>query len=341
MAALNGKPITISIVVPVHQAAQTLLACVDSLLAQALSPHEIWLVENGSTDQTKALCEACERRDARIHFVSLEKVGVSRARNAGLQRSTGSHIAFVDADDTLPPQALKTLAREAGAYDWVLGSYCRVGDPTPTGHRGETPRALDAAQLAEYMLSHRMELLVGSVWGKLYRTDLAKQCAFPENISFAEDNLFNMAYATHIQRVLLLPDVVYYYAPQALSLASHIAPHWSAFSEIQEARLAYVRQYALRRGTARVYGCTLNMLLRALNEHAAAGERSEFFLLARRLRDDSALMEAVSSFDSESVLYGYAKLAAFLLQHGNIRLLYRLLHAWQRLKLQREEAIRT
>lgn len=341
MAAVNGKPITISVVVPVHQAGQTLLACVNSLLAQTFPPYEIWLIENGSADQSKALCEACERWDDRIHFLSLTKAGVSRARNAGLQRSTGSHIVFVDADDTLPPQAFNILAREAKAYDWVLGSYCRVGDSRPTGHGGENPRALDAAQLAEYMLSHRMELLVGSVWGKLYHTELAKQCAFPENISFAEDNIFNMAYAMHIQQALLLPDVVYYYAPQAQSLASHIAPHWSDFSDIQKARLAYVQRYAVRRGTARVYGCTFNMILRALNEQAAAGERSEFFLLAQRLQDDSALMEAVNSFDSESVLYGYAKLAAFLLQHGNIRLLYRLLYAWQRLKLQREEAIGT
>lgn len=327
-----SQPVRISVIVPVHNAEHTLDACVDSLLTQTCLPCEIWLIENGSADASAARCRAWEQRDARVRHISLSQTGVSRARNVGLEHASGTHITFVDADDTLPPQALAQLGSQADAADWVWGAYRRGQGGPVIRQDGDQLRRLAQADVAEYILSHRMELLVGSVWAKLYRADLARRCRFPEEIHFAEDNLFNLAYAALAQHTVLLPAVVYTYMPQPVSLASRILPHLGAISCIQEARLTYARSTKVRNGEARVYGCTVNMLLRALNEQAAIGSMRAFGAFADGLMGDEALRTAVAGHSSETVSYRYGTIASKLLRGHHYVSLYLLLRLKQKMK---------
>ena len=92
------KPM-VSIIVPVYNAAPYLNQCVDSLTKQTLKETEIILINDGSTDDSLAVCVALAATDDRIRLIDKLNGGVSEARNDGLRAATGEYVGFVDPDD--------------------------------------------------------------------------------------------------------------------------------------------------------------------------------------------------------------------------------------------------
>ena len=96
----------ISVIVPIHNGAQWLGQTLDSLFAQTYPNFEIVLVDDASTDNLREVLDSFH--DARLHVVHLKKnVGVSAARNHGIELAKGDFIAFCDADDLCQPQRLE------------------------------------------------------------------------------------------------------------------------------------------------------------------------------------------------------------------------------------------
>ena len=89
----------VSIIVPVYNAAPYLNQCVDSLTKQTLKETEIILINDGSTDDSLAVCVALAATDDRIRLIDKLNGGVSEARNDGLRAATGAYVGFVDPDD--------------------------------------------------------------------------------------------------------------------------------------------------------------------------------------------------------------------------------------------------
>ena len=99
-----NRPV-ISIIVPVYNVAPFLSRCLDSLVGQTYENLEIICVDDGSTDGSAAILDACAAKDSRIKVIHQENAGVSVARNRGLDAATGEFVTFVDADDWLEPDA--------------------------------------------------------------------------------------------------------------------------------------------------------------------------------------------------------------------------------------------
>lgn len=97
----------ISTIIPAYQSARDLPRVLEACSRQTLAPHEIIVVDDGSTDATPDVCRA---HAATIDYIRLENGGVARARNIGARRATGDLLLFLDADDILLPHALATLA---------------------------------------------------------------------------------------------------------------------------------------------------------------------------------------------------------------------------------------
>ncbi len=100
--------IRFSVIIPAWNAERTIVSSVESCLNQSLPAQEIIVVDDGSTDGTKALLDA--HFGDRISIVSQKNSGPSAARNKGISIATGTHIAFQDADDIWHPQKLEILA---------------------------------------------------------------------------------------------------------------------------------------------------------------------------------------------------------------------------------------
>ena len=103
----------ISVIVPVYNAEKWLRDALASLQAQTYTDFEAILVDDGSTDGSTEICRGVCERDGRFRLLMQENAGVSAARNAGIDAACGEWIAFMDADDVMPPDSLDVMAEHA------------------------------------------------------------------------------------------------------------------------------------------------------------------------------------------------------------------------------------
>ena len=125
----------ISVIVPVYKAEAFLKKCTDSILSQSHREIELLLIDDGSPDNSGALCDAIAAEDTRVRVFHKENGGVSSARNLGLAHATGDYIAFVDSDDWLEPDTFSLLLSaltENDADSAGCGNY-NVSDSGITG----------------------------------------------------------------------------------------------------------------------------------------------------------------------------------------------------------------
>lgn len=92
---------SISVIIPCYRAAATLRRAVDSALTGAPADLEVLLVDDGSPDDTGALCDELAAADPRVRALHRENGGAGAARNTGLDTAHGDWVLFLDADDAL------------------------------------------------------------------------------------------------------------------------------------------------------------------------------------------------------------------------------------------------
>ena len=90
---------SISVIVPVYNTENYLPRCLDSLLNQTFLDFEILLIDDGSTDNSLAVCRQYAAKDSRVKVIKTKHVGVSAVRNLGLDNAKGKYIMFCDSDD--------------------------------------------------------------------------------------------------------------------------------------------------------------------------------------------------------------------------------------------------
>src|SRR5918994_2658862 len=98
----TGLPL-VSVVIPTYNRWPMIGEAVQSVLAQTFEPFELIVVDDGSTDSTVS---SLSQRDSRLKIVTQPRAGVSAARNAGVVKSQGKYIAFLDSDDLWLPAKL-------------------------------------------------------------------------------------------------------------------------------------------------------------------------------------------------------------------------------------------
>ena len=124
----------ITVIVPVYKVEQYLHKCVDSILSQSFRDFDLVLVDDGSPDSCPAICDEYAAKDRRVKVIHKQNGGLSDARNAGIdwamEHSDSEWLAFVDSDDYIHPDYLKSLfntAQEESA-DLVICDFARVND---------------------------------------------------------------------------------------------------------------------------------------------------------------------------------------------------------------------
>lgn len=123
----------VSVLVPAHNAAQTLSVTLGSLAQQTFDGWEAVVVDDGSSDETASIAEAAAAADPRIRVVHRQNGGVSAARNTAIEHARGDLIAFLDADDWLAPEAFELLVGELRARPDLDGVHCGWIRVTATG----------------------------------------------------------------------------------------------------------------------------------------------------------------------------------------------------------------
>ena len=114
---VKNNEILVSIIVPVYNAKKYLSNTLESILKQSYKNLEIILVNDGSTDNSKEICEHYAKIDSRIILLNKINGGVSSARNYGLEVAKGDYVSFIDSDDYLTVDMIETLVKDVQNTD--------------------------------------------------------------------------------------------------------------------------------------------------------------------------------------------------------------------------------
>ncbi len=164
----------ISIILPVYNGEQLIERCIESILKQTYKNFELIIVNDGSTDKTLEKIQKYE--DERIRIINQSQQGTGQARNAGLKEVLGDYVCFIDSDDTVDENFLKTM------YELIKQNNAQVVAFSYKENK-DIVHNLNKEQGLKYLIS-LPEKIPMSVCGKLFTRKSI------ENIQFDKVNHF-------------------------------------------------------------------------------------------------------------------------------------------------------
>ena len=206
----------VSVVIPVYNLAHKIRASMDSVLSQGYKNIEIILVNDGSKDDSLAVCEEYARKDPRVKVISQANAGPGAARNAGMKVFKGKYVCFVDSDDLMTDGALKRMLDMVAKDDSdLLIAHFNILMNNQSYDRGyiKEDRLLNRKEFL-HELSHRPgSYYYSALWNKLYVGDIIRKhhLFFDDTYAWGEDFEFNMRYYHYVNSVSFLKDAVYNY----------------------------------------------------------------------------------------------------------------------------------
>jgi len=182
----------LSVIVPVFNKADYFDMCVESILMQTFKDFELILVNDGSTDESGMKCESYRDRYPGIKVIHQENMGVSAARNAGINISTGEFLGFVDGDDTIEPDMYEILIHNALSNGSDV-SVCSMNKVRP----GKNKRTVNSGRIEIYDKDQGLSAMLAgdldmSANNKIFRAEVIRNFNLRFEGRFKEDFLFNV-----------------------------------------------------------------------------------------------------------------------------------------------------
>lgn len=186
----------VSIIIPCYNYGWLLPETLDSVLAQTYPHWECLIIDDGSTDNSRAVGEEYQVRDARFRYIYQENKGMSAARNHGIREARGTYLQFLDSDDLLAPgklQAQVALLESHPEVDLVYGDmrYFRHGAPdvlSRSGNMQDEAWVHGVQGQGEELLNALLEGNIMVSNAPLLRTELLEKVGvFAEELRWVED----------------------------------------------------------------------------------------------------------------------------------------------------------
>ncbi|MBR0537000.1 MAG: glycosyltransferase family 2 protein [Clostridia bacterium] len=235
---MSERP-TVSVILPVYNAENTLPDALDALLGQKGVSLEVLAVNDASTDGSRAILSAAAARDDRLKVLDTpENLGAGAARNLALAYACGEYLYYADADDQLYPGSLRALVTAADGADVTvcgyrhercagnaeIGSTESPGGPAlfeGDGTRGDLICELDRRRCFAY------------VWNKLYRREAVQGIRFGTT-RISEDLTYNCRVFCAVGSVRLFPGALYLYRTGGSdSLTGRVAADGMALTDLR------------------------------------------------------------------------------------------------------------
>ncbi|TFQ19176.1 glycosyltransferase family 2 protein, partial [Escherichia coli] len=107
----------VSVIIPAYNAEKFIGRALDSVIKQTWPSVEIVIIDDGSSDNTAAVCREYMSSHDHIRYIRKQNGGVSSARNEGIKAASGCYICFLDSDDTYEPDFIRTLVSKVTQDD--------------------------------------------------------------------------------------------------------------------------------------------------------------------------------------------------------------------------------
>lgn len=203
----------VSVIVPVYNAKESLSKCVESILSQSFTNFELILIDDGSTDESRNICDDYAIKDTRIVTFHKSNGGVSSARNKGLDLAQGEFVTFIDSDDYVCASFLDSLLVCEKA-DFVIGGYISIErEGTNIPFPLKTYYLIDALSIGLFLQKNLSSFFLRVPWGKLFKRQMIEKfnIRFDERLYFGEDTIFIQTYLLNVKSIACVKDTYYMY----------------------------------------------------------------------------------------------------------------------------------
>lgn len=230
----ENKP-KISVVIPVYNTQEYLRQCVDSILGQGFADMEIILVDDGSTDDSPAICDEYAGADSRIRVIHKENGGLGYARNSGLEAACGEYVNFIDSDDWWSAGQLTKILEylDSEKPDILDFAFARNYDgdekpqlfsPAPVRFGPDDMPYVAASLITAVNHNGRSIKMATSMCFGFYRRSLLTHRFASERKVISEDMLFKVEMTLKAKSYVYVPIVMYQYRMRAGSLTHTFRP---------------------------------------------------------------------------------------------------------------------
>lgn len=206
----------ISVIVPVYNVEKYLEECLDSIQNQTYSNIEIILVNDGSTDNSKEICEKYCKQDSRFKLINQTNQGQSVARNNGIAASTGEFIVFVDSDDIIRRNYLEKLMQYMTEEVDIVESKFTIQKNEFFNENNKAITVIFEGDSKEAVKAVPKHVLSVNPVTKLYRRSIVEAVPYLEGYIF-EDIYSGVGVLKYIRRIIKLDYVGYYYRQHGTS----------------------------------------------------------------------------------------------------------------------------
>lgn len=206
----------VSIVIPVYNVQNYIRRCLDSVLQQTYLNLEIIIVNDGSTDNSYAICQEYVQKDNRIQLIHKKNEGVAVARNTGLDKAIGKYIYFCDPDDWVDERLIEEnleLAKGTNADIVLFGFYVHLNNNIDrVCYNKAVINSRDKFKALFYDVFLKVKYGNGFVWNKLYSKKFLDKYGFRfEKLMIQQDEVFNMQLYPRINTIVISDKPYYHY----------------------------------------------------------------------------------------------------------------------------------
>lgn len=229
-----NKKVKITVVIPAYNVDQYIGRTLDSTINQTFEDYEVVVVDDGSKDDTGAICDKYAAENEKIIAIHQENEGVMAARLNGVAHSHGEWIMFLDGDDRLPPGSLyKLFVHASDGVDVVLGTIEQINSEGEAFSKGMIAKK---GLLSNTEFAQSISRYPRGLHGAIYRRTILYNISVSRKIVNNEDQIFNIFLTGRIKNVYVTNEVVHYYTIRTNSVSKHKygADYWYMM-------IAYVR----------------------------------------------------------------------------------------------------
>lgn len=212
----------VSIIVPVFKVEKYLKRCIESLCNQSYKDIEIILIDDGSPDRSGEICDEFAAKNSYVKVFHQKNLGLSAARNKGIDVANGEYISFVDSDDFIDEHMIESMVSLSEVYnaDIVICSWKIIrGHDIQKSHFTMSERVLTPEEAIKVLLNPKG--FDNFAWNKMFRKELFESIIFPVG-KVMEDLATIYKLILKANRIAITPLPLYLYDIHSDSITSRL-----------------------------------------------------------------------------------------------------------------------
>ena len=237
----------VSVIVPVYQVEQYLRQCLDSILNQTFKDIEVILIDDGSKDNSGKICDEYALNDNRVKVIHQKNMGLSDARNSGMNLMSGKYFMFVDSDDYVSELMIEKLYIRAVETDADVVccnfEYFWENNEKESFSTKEKTEELNSSEIFNHRKNEKNYGFWTVAWNKLHKSSSMNSFRFRSGKIHEDEFWANDIYQKDL-KVVTIEDSLYYYRQRHNSIVNikNIKKEFDLIEAFQERIQIYLNQ---------------------------------------------------------------------------------------------------